>query len=363
MKKKIFAIDQGEHLGGAERFFAQLLTRLSNHDEVHLITDHHRAYHKLYEGSTVRIHEASLPALKPLGLKTFRAFRNSQKKLYILLQSINPDLIISNTVRTHLLISSPAKRLRKKLVWMAHDRTFPPLLLRYFGRYPNLIIACSKYIQSFCQRYSRAPCEVLYPFGIDRLPDLVTKKKIIGMIGNFIPWKSHDLFLEMASVLHGQYSDYRFVIIGSLYYGNPESQRFFEECLQLIEKFQLSSVVEIKRNVVDLMKEIGSWEILVHGSKEPEPLGRVILEGMAAGCAVIASNLGGPKEIVEHGKTGFLVKPEANEIIQSVIQCLENSEQTKQMIQNAQGFIEKNFLWKKIMGDCIIPWLQKIMGD
>ncbi len=349
MKKRILAIDQGEHLGGAERFFAELLTRIALTHEVHLITDRHAEYQKLYQASDVKIHETSLPKLKPLNFRTLRSFRAAQINIQKLIQEIHPNLILSNTVRTHLLISQLAKKFHKKLIWMAHDKTFPRFLLPWFGRYPDLIIACSRYVEEFYIKYSKAPSEVLYPFGIDHLPEVRGKKKVIGMIGNFIPWKGHDLFLEAASRILALHPAYQFVIIGNVYRGNPDSQRFFELCLNQIENSKLSHVLEIKSNVLDLLKEIGSWEILVHSSREPEPLGRVILEGMAAGCTVIASNLGGPKEIVEDGKTGFLVNPDVEEITKTVRQCLENPEQTARIIKNAQHFIEKNFLWKNIL--------------
>ena len=48
-------------------------------------------------------------------------------------------------------------------------------------------------------------------------------------------------------------------------------------------------------------------DILVHCSVIAEPFGQVVLEGMQAGCAVIASRPGGPAEIVEPGVSGLLV--------------------------------------------------------
>jgi len=50
-------------------------------------------------------------------------------------------------------------------------------------------------------------------------------------------------------------------------------------------------------------------DVILHTSTEPEPFGRVIIEGMAAGRPVIAAAAGGVTEIVQHRTNGWLVPP------------------------------------------------------
>jgi glycogen(starch) synthase len=58
--------------------------------------------------------------------------------------------------------------------------------------------------------------------------------------------------------------------------------------------------------------ELYSWyraaDVLVVPSRY-EPFGMVILEGMLHGLPIVASNVGGPAEILEHGRTGLLFSP------------------------------------------------------
>jgi glycosyltransferase involved in cell wall biosynthesis len=50
-------------------------------------------------------------------------------------------------------------------------------------------------------------------------------------------------------------------------------------------------------------------DVVVHASTRPEAFGRVVIEAQAMGRPVIASDLGGPIETVEHGITGWRVPP------------------------------------------------------
>src|SRR5262249_57484052 len=59
----------------------------------------------------------------------------------------------------------------------------------------------------------------------------------------------------------------------------------------------------------DVQRVMAALDVVIHASTDPEPFGRVLLEGMAMGKAVIATDLGGPREIIEHGVSGFLVPP------------------------------------------------------
>ena len=54
---------------------------------------------------------------------------------------------------------------------------------------------------------------------------------------------------------------------------------------------------------------MAALDVLVLPSLQPEPFGLVVLEAMAAGCPVIATNHGGPVEVIEDGVTGVLVPP------------------------------------------------------
>jgi glycosyltransferase involved in cell wall biosynthesis len=60
-------------------------------------------------------------------------------------------------------------------------------------------------------------------------------------------------------------------------------------------------------------------DVVVHASTEPEAFGRVVIEAQAMARPVIASDLGGPTETVEHGVTGWRVPPGDADVLAAAI--------------------------------------------
>ncbi len=344
---KILALDQGEHLGGAERFLSELLTRLAPEDEIHLICSDSPKYHQLYQGSQVHLHKMPMPKLKPIALSSFQKFRAAQKKVQTYIQEIKPDLILSNTVRTHLISSPVAKKQQIPLVWMGHDMTFPKWILKHFLKYPQQIICCSQYVADY---FDSPKTSVIYPFAVDqeKIQHLksVQKQAIVGMVGKFIPWKGQFEFLKAAKAIHTQFPDYRFTLIADEYLGVKESHDYAKKCRDFILENHLEGVITIKSGIPDLLEEMASWQVLVHCSQTSEPLGRVILEGMASGCAVIVGNSGGPKEIVKDGVTGLLCSPDSQNITQALNQLLSDPDICNRLQKSAREATQ-NYLWSK----------------
>jgi glycosyltransferase involved in cell wall biosynthesis len=59
----------------------------------------------------------------------------------------------------------------------------------------------------------------------------------------------------------------------------------------------------------DLATALAAADVVVHASTDPEAFGRTVIEAQAMGRVVVASDLGGPRETVEQGVTGWRVPP------------------------------------------------------
>jgi glycosyltransferase involved in cell wall biosynthesis len=80
-----------------------------------------------------------------------------------------------------------------------------------------------------------------------------------------------------------------------------------------------------------------------------EPFGIINLEAMACKAPVIASRVGGIKEVVVDGETGFLVAPDdPNELADRIKFALDNPELMAKFKENGRQRVEQYFSWRTI---------------
>jgi glycosyltransferase involved in cell wall biosynthesis len=157
---------------------------------------------------------------------------------------------------------------------------------------------------------------------------------IVGLVGRITPWKGQDVFIRAAKAIHQQFPHARFQIIGAALF---DEQQYEQQCRQLVIDLQLDESVQFcgfRDNVPEL---VAAMDVLVHASTTGEPFGQVIVEGMAAGKPVVATNGGGVPEIVVDGVTGLLVPMgDADALASAVCSLLENPQ--KALAMGRAGF-------------------------
>jgi glycosyltransferase involved in cell wall biosynthesis len=79
-------------------------------------------------------------------------------------------------------------------------------------------------------------------------------------------------------------------------------------------------------------------DIVVHASTEPEPFGRVIVEGMLARRPVIAARAGGAQEIITHEENGLLTSPgDARQLAQAIDRVQSHRGWAEQLAENGRS--------------------------
>ena len=153
-------------------------------------------------------------------------------------------------------------------------------------------------------------------------PTLPPGPQRVGIVGRIMPKKGQRYFIQAAALIREKLPGTEFYIIGQ----STEAYRDYEaELRKLSSSLGLDASLQWTGYLADPLGLMASLDVIVHAAIDPEPFGRVILESMALGRPVIATQLGGPVEIIEDGVSGFLVPPEdPSAIAQTAIPLLED---------------------------------------
>ena len=123
---------------------------------------------------------------------------------------------------------------------------------------------------------------------------------MIGIVANLRPVKSVDVLIKAASIIVQSYPESGFVIMGE------GTERAALE--QLCEILKLNGSVRFLGQRTDIPHVLSCLDIGVLTSSS-ESFSNAILEYMAAGLAVVCSDVGGAREAIEDGVNGFVVTP------------------------------------------------------
>jgi glycosyltransferase involved in cell wall biosynthesis len=109
----------------------------------------------------------------------------------------------------------------------------------------------------------------------------------------------------------------------------PELQR-------LCREWNLVSDIRFLGKRSDISELLLACDIVVQPSRlEAFPLS--LIEGMAAGRPIVATNVGGIPELIEDGVTGLLVRPDPQEIAQGITALINDGDLAKMLGQAARA--------------------------
>lgn len=184
---------------------------------------------------------------------------------------------------------------------------------------------------------------------------------LVGMIAQFVAWKGHRHFIEAARRVDADVPKSVFIIVGEDLHG--DDPRYGEDLRRLSLEMGIQHKVVFTGHVDDIVPVMRDLDLLVLPSLR-EPFGRVIVEAMAAGKAVISTDAGGPPEIIQHGVTGLLVAPgDPGAMADAIISLLRDPELREKMGRVGRKRAEEHFAIEKCVREieavyesCIEAW-------
>ena len=154
------------------------------------------------------------------------------------------------------------------------------------------------------QRYApgRADKDVRAELGI------AADAPLLVMIGKLSIRKGHATAIRAIKHVIEQQPNAHLVIVGGDIDGRHHRE-YAERLRALPAELGVEKHVTFAGFRGDVPQLIASATIVLHTATYPDPFPGVVLQGMAVGKPVIASDLGGPREQIENGETGILVRP------------------------------------------------------
>jgi len=249
-------------------------------------------------------------------------------KVAALIRTQPVDIIHTNSLKSDIYGMLVSRLCRVPLIWHIRDHidvtylpSFAVKMMRFLAaRVPAFVIANSQSTLDQLHLAVAKPGAVV-PSGVDPqgevvydgiasgIPPLASETASngplrIAIVGRLAGWKGQHIFLDAAANLVEAGIDAQFLIAGTAMFGEDD---YVAELHSQIDRLGLQGKVQFLGHVDPIETFLPTVNILVHASTSPEPFGQVVIEGMAAGIPVVATDGGGVKETVVHGETGLLV--------------------------------------------------------
>lgn len=156
---------------------------------------------------------------------------------------------------------------------------------------------------------------------------------IIGTIANLYKNKGLEYLIYTAAKIKN--SELKFVIIGD----GPKK----ENLKRLIGEMHLENSVFLTGYIDDAYRYLKAFDVFALPSvKEGQPW--TILEAMAAGVPIVATNIAGIPEMLENEKSGLLVEPaDPNMLALAIEKMLTHTSLAKECAENALVIVKKKF--------------------
>jgi len=136
--------------------------------------------------------------------------------------------------------------------------------------------------------------------------EISPNKFTILLPGRLTSWKGQEKLIESLNIL---VEDYNITNFQAIVLGSDQGRKVYKKKLiNLVQRYRLSQKVKFIEHCTEMPVAYALADVVISTSIEPEAFGRVSVEAQAMGKPIIASNLGGSKETILEGKSGFLYK-------------------------------------------------------
>lgn len=191
---------------------------------------------------------------------------------------------------------------------------------------------------------------------VRRRYDVQSHEKLVLCVGRLVPQKGIEYLIRAIPAIADRYPQAKFIFVG---------EGWMRDYLESVSrstghhwKIKFTGFIPDQ----ELTALMTSADVLVIPSVY-EPFGIVALEGMAAGVPVVASQVGGLAEVIEHDRTGVFVYPRnPDSIAWGVGHVLSNPDHANWITKNASEKVQKTYSWEAI-ADRTVDIYKEALGE
>ena len=250
-----------------------------------------------------------------------------------------------------LVILKPIYFPKTKIIYTVHGMNQYNKLSKFRVLYRNIIcnriIAISNSVKQelISSGASKNKVEVVYnAINTEKYIDCRKKHKssnqlVIGNVARLDPaTKGQDLLIRAAGLLHEKYPNisYRFA-------GGAPNNDIIDQLYNLAEKVGISNNIEFLGNVEDIPSFLSTIDLFVLPSRS-EGFGISLIEAMSAGIPCIASDTGGPKEIIGNNERGILFhNGNYEDLAKCISEVIVNFDKYSKLAKCQQPYVSEHF--------------------
>ena len=161
---------------------------------------------------------------------------------------------------------------------------------------------------------------------------------VLGFLARLDPVKGLHFLIEALVLIKKVYPEIKLIIIGD------GKDRYKNELKEMARRFNLEISVIFTGFQTDVRPFLSMLDLSILPTAEFEGSSRSILEAMASGVPVLATDIGGNAELVENGSTGIIItKPKPELIAQEAIKLLKDKERLGKMSEKALQRVFQKF--------------------
>jgi glycosyltransferase involved in cell wall biosynthesis len=232
----------------------------------------------------------------------------ARSRLARIIQRDLPDVLVTQSAWSHAIFAPVARRFELPLVFWAHDLlSGRPYLERLAKRWtPDLVICNSQCTESAARAlYPWTPTEVVHgplSFVAHTTPARVRLQSatavgsvVIVHVGRMAPLKGHLALVDALAELHVEKAWTCWFVGGA----QDERERQYERMLrQRVRALELDDRVRFLGERTDVLDVLAEADIYCQPNTTAEAFGLSLVEALGAGLPVVATDLGGAREIV-----------------------------------------------------------------